>query len=144
MIDLLQGMLHLSRASDDTLMRQLTDQLRSLITAGRLTPGQRIASSRHLARSLNVSRNTVAFAIEQLTAEGYLSTSQGRRPVVTAGVSLAASKSPPVRTAQRTNQLRMSPWARSLHRACWPPIYKGRPRPFQPGLADEREFPHDI
>ena len=35
----------------------------------------------------------------------------------------------------------MSPWARSLHHANWPPVYKGRPRPFQPGLADEREVP---
>jgi GntR family transcriptional regulator/MocR family aminotransferase len=33
---------------------------------------------------------------------------------------------------------------RSLHHAGWPHFYEGRPRPFQPGLADEREFPHDI
>jgi GntR family transcriptional regulator / MocR family aminotransferase len=143
MVDLLVGMLHVSPSSDETLLRQLINQLRSLIMGGRLTSGQRLPSSRDLAQSLNVSRNTVTFAIEQLTAEGYLSTSPGRRPVVTAGLSLA-------RTSQQTNNdrrnhlHRVSPWARNLQRASWPPIYKGRPRPFQPGLADEREFPHDI
>jgi GntR family transcriptional regulator/MocR family aminotransferase len=38
----------------------------------------------------------------------------------------------------------LSAWARSLHRTNWPPILAGRPRPFQPGLSDEREFPHDL
>ena len=70
MDDLLPGMLHLSRQAGDTLTRQLTDQLRELITKGALAPGQRLPSSRQLAQSLALSRNTVAFAIEQLAAEG--------------------------------------------------------------------------
>ena len=70
MDDLLPGMLDLARNSGETLTRQLTDQLRSLISGGRLAPGQRLPSSRHLAQSLDVSRNTVTFAIEQLAAEG--------------------------------------------------------------------------
>jgi GntR family transcriptional regulator / MocR family aminotransferase len=144
MVDLLLGMLHLSSEGDETLMRQLTDQLRALITGGRLTPGQRLPSSRRLARSLNVSRNTVSFAIEQLTAEGYLSTQPGRPPVVTSGLSLAAKRPQPPRSDRTDSRLRVSPWARGLHLANWPPTYQGRPRPFQPGLADEREFPHDI
>ena len=45
---------------------------------------------------------------------------------------------------RRATELTVSPWARSIRNASWPPIYIGRPRPFQPGLADEREFPHDI
>ena len=142
--DLLPGMLHLSPSSDQTLLGQLTSQLRSLITSGRLTPGQRLLSSRHLAQSLNVSRNTVSSAIEQLAAEGYLSSSPGRRPVVTAGLSLVVSTRQPITKDPRTYRHRVSPWARSLHHANWPPVYKGRPRPFQPGLADEREFPHDV
>ena len=63
MDELLPGMLHLSRDGGDTLMRQLTDQLRGLITDGRLAPGRRLPSSRQLAQSLDVSRNTVSFAI---------------------------------------------------------------------------------
>jgi GntR family transcriptional regulator/MocR family aminotransferase len=75
MVGLLLGRLDLSHESGEALTRQLTNQLRGLITGGRLRPGQSLPSSRTLAHSLNVSRNTVSFAIEQLTAEGYLSTS---------------------------------------------------------------------
>src|SRR5947199_761117 len=85
-------MVHLSRAGGDTLIRQLTDQLRLLITGGRLAPGQRLPSSRHLAQALNASRNTVSFAIEQLAAEGYVSLSAGRRAQVAAGLSLDSGK----------------------------------------------------
>ncbi|MEA2914880.1 MAG: GntR family transcriptional regulator / MocR family aminotransferase [Bradyrhizobium sp.] len=141
---LLPGLIKLSPDGDETLLGQLTKQLRSLITSGRLAPAQRLPSSRDLARSLSVGRNTVSFAIEQLAAEGYLKTSPGRRAVVSTGVSLDARKPQRIATDRRTVELRVSPWARSLRNASWPPIYRGRPRPFQPGLADEREFPHDI
>ena len=92
MDDLLPGMLHLARDGGETLTRQLTDQLRALITGGRLAPGQRLPSSRHLAQSLDVSRNTVSFAIEQLAAEGYVTLSAGRRPAVAEGLSLDRRK----------------------------------------------------
>ena len=88
MDDLLPGMLHLARDGGETLTRQLTDQLRGLITKGRLAPGQRLPSSRQLAQSLGLSRNTASFAIEQLAAEGYVTLSAGRRPVVAEGLSL--------------------------------------------------------
>ena len=92
MDDLLPGMLDLARNGGETLTRQLTDQLRSLITGGRLAPGQRLPSSRHLAQSLDVSRNTVSFAIEQLAAEGYVTLSAGRRPAVAEGLALDRRK----------------------------------------------------
>jgi len=141
---LLPGMLHLARDSDETLLRQLTDQLRTLITGGRLAPGRRLPSSRQLAQALEVSRNTVSFAIEQLAAEGYVSLSAGRRPSVSAGLSLDAAKAPSKSSRTPADRLALSPWARGLHRATWPPVYDSRPRAFQPGLADEREFPHDL
>ncbi|XSC48556.1 PLP-dependent aminotransferase family protein [Bradyrhizobium sp. RDT10] len=137
-------MLHLSRDGGDTLMRQLTDQLRGLITGGRLAPGQRLPSSRQLAQSLEVSRNTVSFAIEQLAAEGYLSLSAGRRPAVAKGLALDGGKPPLQGNRAAAGRLKPSSWARGLHITNWPPVHAGRPRPFQPGLADEREFPHDL
>ena len=143
MDDLLPGMLHLERDRDETLTRQLTDQLRHLIADGRLAPGQRLPSSRQLAQSLTLSRNTVSFAIEQLAAEGYLSLSAGRRPIVAEGVSLDRRKALPRSNRAGSARIELSSWARSLQRANWPPVHDGRPRPFQPGLADEREFPHD-
>ncbi len=137
-------MLHLARDSGATLTRQLTDQLRHLITEGRLAPGQRLPSSRQLAQSLALSRNTVSFAIEQLAAEGYLSLSAGRRPVVAEGLSLDRRKMSPRSSRAGSERIGLSSWARGLQRAGWPPVHDGRPRPFQPGLADEREFPHDV
>jgi GntR family transcriptional regulator / MocR family aminotransferase len=116
--------------------------LRSLISGGRLAPGQRLPSSRHLAQSLDVSRNTVTFAIEQLAAEGYVTLSAGRRPAVAEGLALDRRKMSSRHDAG--DRIGLSPWARSLTRANWPLIHDGRPRPFQPGLADEREFPHDL
>src|SRR6185436_17790131 len=92
MDDLLPGMLHLTRDGGETLTRQLTDQLRRLITEGRLAPGQRLPSSRLLAQSLGLARNTASFAIEQLVAEGYVTLSAGRRPVVAEGLSLDRHK----------------------------------------------------
>ena len=144
MDDLLPGMLRLARGDAATLMGQLTDQLRLLITSGRLAPGQRLPSSRHLAQSLKVSRNTVSFAIEQLAAEGYVSASAGRRAEVLEGLSLDGGKPPSKSPRAGASRVNLSPWARSLQHTKWPPIHDGRPRPFQPGLADEREFPHEL
>src|SRR5262245_16894374 len=143
MDDLLAGMLHLSRDRGETLTRQLTDQVRRLIAKGRLAPGQRLPSSRQLAQSLGLSRNTASFAIEQLAAEGYVILSAGRRPEVAEGLSLDRHK-PSSRSSRSGNvRISVSAWASSLQRSIFPPIHKERPRPFQPGLADEREFPHD-
>lgn len=142
MADLLPALLRLSRSSDETLTRQLTEQLRQLITSGRLAPGQRLLSSRDLAEALNISRNTVSSAIEQLATEGYITLSKGRRPAVSAGATLDASRLPLAgHTPNRGT--RLSNWARSLHDDSWPAVHPGQARPFQPGLADEREFPHD-
>jgi GntR family transcriptional regulator / MocR family aminotransferase len=144
MDDLLAGLIDLSRRSDEPLTRALTSHLRSLIADGRLRGGQRLPSSRTMATSLDVSRNTVTFAIEQLVAEGYLSVSRGRRPVVAESLSLLTPKRRGDRAQVRSPNLRLSKWAGQLSRASWPPVYPGRARAFQPGLADEREFPHEI
>jgi GntR family transcriptional regulator / MocR family aminotransferase len=144
MVDLIVSMLHLSSAGEQTLFLQLSGQLRTLIASGRLTMGQSLPSSRSLAKSLGVSRNTVSGAIEQLTAEGYLVTSPGRRAVVAHALPLVGRGAQTNASKLRANLPSVSMWAGGLRRAAWPPGYEGRPRPFQPGLADAREFPHEI
>src|SRR5438045_6161468 len=52
------------------LHRQTYRALRDAILAGRLRPGERLASSRELASELGVSRNTVVQAYDRLVAEG--------------------------------------------------------------------------
>jgi GntR family transcriptional regulator/MocR family aminotransferase len=118
--------------------------MRGLISSGRLTAGQRLPSSRSLAQSLGVSRNTVSAAIEQLTAEGYLVASPRRCAVVARVLPLVGRGAQEKRRESRADFPGASVWARSLRDAAWPPEYQGRPRPFEPGLADAREFPHDI
>jgi GntR family transcriptional regulator / MocR family aminotransferase len=54
------------------LYRQLYTELRSMMLDGRLPAGRRLPATRQLARDLGLSRNTVAGAIDQLRAEGYL------------------------------------------------------------------------
>jgi GntR family transcriptional regulator/MocR family aminotransferase len=59
------------------LHRQLYRELRQAILAGRLAPGQRLPSTRALARQLEVSRSTAALGYEQLVSEGYLEAARG-------------------------------------------------------------------
>ncbi len=59
------------------LFRQLERQLRTSIWQGRLKTGERLPSTRTLAKQLNVARNTVINAYEQLIAEGFLITEKG-------------------------------------------------------------------
>lgn len=56
---------------------QAADQLRDLITSGRLTPGTRLPSESELARELAVSRATVREALRQLAAQNLVRTSKG-------------------------------------------------------------------
>lgn len=62
----------LQRRPDAPLHRQLFSRLAASIDDGSIRPGERLPSTRDLAQSLGVSRNTILLAFEQLTAEGYL------------------------------------------------------------------------
>lgn len=61
----------------EPLHRQVYGSLRAAILEGRLGPGARLPSSRALAATLGLARNTVTGAYEQLLAEGYLETRHG-------------------------------------------------------------------
>src|SRR5215469_14745768 len=70
--------LHLQPESHIPLYIQLRDQLRSLVHAGDLRPGDRIPASRELAHTLGVHRTTVANAYAELEAEGLIQGHVGR------------------------------------------------------------------
>lgn len=63
--------------SAGALSRQLYDSLRDAILSGQFRVGTRMPSTRALAASLSVSRNTVHMAFEQLILEGLLEGKQG-------------------------------------------------------------------
>jgi GntR family transcriptional regulator/MocR family aminotransferase len=145
MSELISGLVDLELRSSrgETLTRQLYQQLRATILAGSLPSGYRLPSSRHLARHLKISRNTVSFVIDQLAMEGYLDIRQGSRPTVAAVAKtrLVLGRETSRRSAAA---LRLSRWAQRLRQTDWPFANEGEPAPFVPGLADAREFPHDI
>ena len=67
----------LDTASSTPLYRQIYEALRQDILTGELCRGQRLAATRAMAKELQVARNTVLEAIEQLIAEGYLTARVG-------------------------------------------------------------------
>jgi GntR family transcriptional regulator/MocR family aminotransferase len=69
--------LNLQRESDVPLYYQIYQGFRRAILDRQLSCGIRLPSSRDLADLLDVSRNTVLSAIDQLIAEGYLETRPG-------------------------------------------------------------------
>jgi GntR family transcriptional regulator/MocR family aminotransferase len=70
-------LVRLDRSSGRPLRAQLEDGLRDAIRTGRLRGGERLPSSRELARELGVSRGIVQDCFGQLLAEGYLTSRTG-------------------------------------------------------------------
>ena len=62
----------LDHKSKIPLYEQLYRKIRYLISEGELADGERLPSERGLASNLQISRNTVTLAYEQLYAEGYV------------------------------------------------------------------------
>ena len=95
-------LLTLDREVAEPLRSQLERQLRDAIRSGRLGAGERLPSSRALARELGLSRGLVQDCYGQLQAEGYLSADVGSATRVAtraavAGSDAASARVPPWR-----------------------------------------------
>ena len=113
-------LLRLDRSAGEPLRIQLERELREAIRAGRLAAGERLPSSRTLARELGISRGLVSECYAQLQAEGYLITRGGSATRV-------------ADSAQSPTPLPRQPAA-------------PEPRPaidFRPGIPDLTGFPRD-
>lgn len=86
----------IDRESGAGLRTQLEDQLRDAIRGGRLAGGEKLPSSRELARGLGLSRGLVQDCYAQLQAEGYLTSRAGSATRV---ASVARPAEPPRMTA---------------------------------------------
>jgi GntR family transcriptional regulator/MocR family aminotransferase len=115
-------LLRLDRDSGQPLRSQLEAEVRDAIRTGRLQIGERLPSSRELARELRVSRGLVQECYGQLQAEGYLTSQIGSATRVANG-ALPAPAAP-----------------RAAEQAAVP-----RPPPliadFRPGVPDLASFP---
>src|SRR5215467_10566748 len=90
---------HLQPESHVPLYIQLRDQLRALVHAGDLRPGDRIPASRELATILGVHRTTVANAYAELESEGLIQGHVGRGTFIQGnGNGLKLTPAPPTLT----------------------------------------------
>jgi DNA-binding transcriptional MocR family regulator len=87
--------LHLQPQSHVPLYVQLRDQLRALVHAGDLRPGDRIPASRELAGMLGVHRTTVANAYAELESEGLIQGHVGRGTFIKGNGNLLKISPPP-------------------------------------------------
>ena len=81
----------LDRRAGTPLPVQLADGLRTAATRGVLRPGDRLPSTRALARALGVSRTVTAAAYDQLLAEGWAAGRHGVGTFVVGGGTVASS-----------------------------------------------------
>jgi GntR family transcriptional regulator/MocR family aminotransferase len=122
-------LVRLDRSASQPLRAQLEASLREAIRGGRLRAGERLPSSRELARALGVSRGMVQDCYGQLLAEGYLTSRTGSATLV-AGVS----------GQQAADQPTAGPAAGSpapAREPAEPPLTAD----FQPGVPDLSSFP---
>lgn len=91
-------LLGLDRGKRGTLGVQLQEALRAAIRSGRLTPGERLPSTRSMSEELGVSRGLVQASYEQLEAEGYLLARGGSatRVAFTPGPGVVEAGTPPL------------------------------------------------
>ena len=90
------------------IYRQLMDQVRSLVSSGRLRPGDRLPSVRQMAAELEVNMMTVSKAYARLEADGVLERERGLGMRVPEAASRGAAAAPMASVAERQQELKPS------------------------------------
>ena len=133
--------LPLDRSTGIPIFRQIYDGLRRAILDGRLSPGQRIPSTRSLATDLGISRLPVLSAYEQLLHEGYLVGRTGSGTFITKSLPDHLLRSPAL--AGLTPSPRPTrPRERPVPNQPTPTNWSLPAVPFQAGLPALDLFPH--
>jgi GntR family transcriptional regulator/MocR family aminotransferase len=138
-------MLRLDRSSEVSLQAQLRGQLASAIVSGAAPEGARLPSSRSLARTLAVSRNTVSLAYAQLLAEGLVTGRERSGLFVTEKLAARPPGAGPTEMRQPKAGLAWRPRlkARAARPAGFrcPPDWRRYPYPFVDGRFDVSAYP---
>jgi GntR family transcriptional regulator/MocR family aminotransferase len=125
-------LVRLDRSASQPLRAQLEASLREAIRGGRLRAGERLPSSRELARALGVSRGMVQECYGQLLAEGYLTSRTGSATRV-ADISDQQTGDQPVAGPALVSPSAPSPGRHPSE----PPLIAD----FQPGVPELSSFP---
>jgi GntR family transcriptional regulator / MocR family aminotransferase len=120
-------------------MRTIYEALKAQIEEGVYGLGARLPSTRMLAVELGASRTTVGAAYEQLAAEGYIDTSQGRHARVSTRLAPAPSSN---RRLHRSKPARLSRLAGLIASFQGPPVQAERLEvDFRNGEVAASDFP---
>ena len=131
-------LVRLDRSASQPLRAQLEASLREAIRGGRLRAGERLPSSRELARELGVSRGMVQDCYGQLLAEGYLTSRTGSATRVAGIGGQQAGDRPVAGPAMVSPSAPSAPLAPSPGRQPpEPPLIAD----FEPGVPDLSSFP---
>lgn len=133
-------LLSVDRESDEPLNRQIYSLLREYILQGRLPAHSLLPSSRCLAKTLKVGRNTVLAAYDQLLAEGFIASRSGSGTWV---APLLLPSRPGGRASSRTGIAHLSSLARAIDAEAEPRRSRGLLNLF-PGVPDSSSFPFSI
>lgn len=130
------------------LYQQIYDHLRVAILERQLKQGTKLPSTRALSDELGVSRNTILSAYDQLTAEGYLESAEGKGTFVTHSLPEAAFTSAQIvsGTQPRRRTHRLSERADALLATPAMPNQPHEmrfPRAFRSGLPALDAFPYE-
>jgi GntR family transcriptional regulator/MocR family aminotransferase len=125
-------LVRLDRSAGQPLRAQLEASLREAIRGGRLHAGERLPSSRELARALGISRGMVQECYGQLLAEGYLTSRTGSATRV-ADISGPQAGDQPVAGLAVVSPAAPSPPRQAPEQ----PLIAD----FQPGVPDLSSFP---
>jgi GntR family transcriptional regulator/MocR family aminotransferase len=126
-------LIQLDRDREQPLRSQLEAAIRSAIREGRLAAGERLPSSRELARDLGVSRGLVQECYGQLLSEGYLDSRVGSATRVAGGAVPRPASTGPARTGPASTV----PAAPARRPAARPPLIAD----FKSGVPDLASFP---
>lgn len=131
----------LDREGSVSLTSQIYRVIRENIARGLICEGEKLPSSRGLAQTLNVSRNTVNTAYELLRAEGLVSVRAGAAPVVCKVQALSGEEA----VADHPQRRLLSDRGKRLstnHR--FQPLYGERGPLMQPGEPSRTLFPSEL
>src|SRR3569833_3893212 len=120
-------------------LRALHDQLRTAILDRRLPAGTLLPSTRRVAESYGIARNSVIGAYDLLTAEGYALPRRGAKAIVAdVAAHRSAAPSRTVRAPVEVNPIWLLPQFQPR------PPRNLPPRSFRLGMPEYRHFPHEV
>jgi len=131
-------MISVDRKAGEPMHRQIYSALRRFILDGRIAQNTLLPSTRSLAEDLEVGRNTVIAAYDQLLAEGFIEARAGSGT----WVAQIQQNRPPM-LPRRCNSERLSRRGRTIVEGPQPPRNAGVIN-FHPGVPETASFPLSI